>query len=106
MITHFLVRDALPVDIRHNAKIFREKISVWAQKKLVIKVCIFRILSNKELWCSKHAVSRSDGTIPLSPVSLGVGVYKAVIHSTDQDIILSMIDDAMRRMMVTLPRIR
>jgi len=34
VITHFLVRDALPVDIRHNAKIFREKISVWAQKKL------------------------------------------------------------------------
>ena len=33
-ITHFLVRDALPVDIRHNAKIFREKISFWAQEKL------------------------------------------------------------------------
>ena len=34
LITHFLVRDALPVDIRHNAKIFREKLSVWAQEKI------------------------------------------------------------------------
>ncbi len=33
-ITDFLVRDALPVDIRHNSKIFREKIGVWAQEKL------------------------------------------------------------------------
>ncbi|MBA61171.1 MAG: peptide synthase [Planctomycetaceae bacterium] len=33
-ITHFLVHDSLPVDIRHNAKIFREKISRWAQEKL------------------------------------------------------------------------
>ncbi len=33
-ITHFLVHHDFPVDIRHNAKIFREKLAVWAQKKL------------------------------------------------------------------------
>ena len=33
-IKHVLIRDALPVDIRHNAKIFREKLAVWAQEKL------------------------------------------------------------------------
>ncbi len=31
--TIFLL-DSLPVDIRHNAKIFREKLAVWAAKKL------------------------------------------------------------------------
>jgi acyl-CoA synthetase (AMP-forming)/AMP-acid ligase II len=31
---HLLIRDALPVDIRHNAKIFREKLTVWAEKTL------------------------------------------------------------------------
>ena len=30
-----LFHDAFPVDIRHNAKIFREKLCVWAQKKIV-----------------------------------------------------------------------
>ena len=30
-ITRFLIHPGFPVDIRHNAKIFREKLAVWAQ---------------------------------------------------------------------------
>ena len=30
----FLVHPSFPVDIRHNAKIFREKLALWAQKVL------------------------------------------------------------------------
>lgn len=30
-ITTFLIHPAFPVDIRHNAKIFREKLAVWAE---------------------------------------------------------------------------
>jgi acyl-CoA synthetase (AMP-forming)/AMP-acid ligase II len=33
-IRDIFLRRQLPVDIRHNAKIFREKLSVWAAKKL------------------------------------------------------------------------
>lgn len=33
-ITHFLVHPEFPVDIRHNAKIFREKLAIWAQQKI------------------------------------------------------------------------
>ncbi len=33
-ITDFLIHPAFPVDIRHNAKIFREKLAVWAARKL------------------------------------------------------------------------
>jgi acyl-coenzyme A synthetase/AMP-(fatty) acid ligase len=33
-IEHFLVHSAFPVDIRHNAKIFREKLGKWAAGKL------------------------------------------------------------------------
>jgi acyl-CoA synthetase (AMP-forming)/AMP-acid ligase II len=33
-IEHFLVKQEFPVDIRHNAKIFREKLAVWAAKRL------------------------------------------------------------------------
>ncbi len=32
-ITDFLLHPRFPVDIRHNAKIFREKLAVWAGKK-------------------------------------------------------------------------
>ncbi|NLF69845.1 MAG: AMP-binding protein [Candidatus Anammoximicrobium sp.] len=31
-IRDFLIRSALPVDIRHNAKIFREQLAVWAAR--------------------------------------------------------------------------
>lgn len=33
-IREFLFHPSFPVDIRHNAKIFREKLAVWAQKEL------------------------------------------------------------------------
>ncbi len=29
-----LFHDAFPVDIRHNSKIFREKLAVWAEKRM------------------------------------------------------------------------
>jgi acyl-CoA synthetase (AMP-forming)/AMP-acid ligase II len=35
-IRDFFVLDALPVDIRHNAKIFREILAIWASKKVLI----------------------------------------------------------------------
>ena len=33
-IDNFLIKREFPVDIRHNAKIFREKLAVWAAKRL------------------------------------------------------------------------
>lgn len=33
-IEKFLIHPAFPVDIRHNAKIFREKLLVWAEKEM------------------------------------------------------------------------
>jgi acyl-coenzyme A synthetase/AMP-(fatty) acid ligase len=33
-IKHILIHPSFPVDIRHNAKIFREKLAVWAAEKL------------------------------------------------------------------------
>ncbi len=32
-ISDFLLHPGLPVDIRHNAKIFREKLAVWAARR-------------------------------------------------------------------------
>lgn len=36
-IHHFLIHPQFPVDIRHNAKIFREKLALWAQQQLYPK---------------------------------------------------------------------
>jgi len=35
MIATVLFHNAFPVDIRHNSKIFREKLTVWAEKKML-----------------------------------------------------------------------
>lgn len=35
-IDHFLIHRDFPVDIRHNAKIFREKLAIWAQQKIAL----------------------------------------------------------------------
>jgi hypothetical protein len=32
-IQHFMINPSFPVDIRHNAKIFREKLARWAAAK-------------------------------------------------------------------------
>lgn len=37
-IEHFLTHPEFPVDIRHNAKIFREKLAVWAAEELKDKL--------------------------------------------------------------------
>ena len=34
LIQTFLVHPAFPVDVRHNAKIFREQLTVWAQQQI------------------------------------------------------------------------
>ena len=36
-VEHIMVHDSFPVDIRHNAKIFREKLAVWAHKQILGK---------------------------------------------------------------------
>ena len=33
-IEHFFIHPGFPVDIRHNAKIFREKLSLWAANEI------------------------------------------------------------------------
>ncbi|GJQ25507.1 MAG: peptide synthase [Phycisphaerae bacterium] len=38
-IRTFLINTRFPVDIRHNSKIFREKLSVWAAERLQTKPC-------------------------------------------------------------------
>lgn len=36
-IQHFFIKQKLPVDIRHNAKIFREKLAVWAEREMGVQ---------------------------------------------------------------------
>ncbi len=78
---------------------------VWSRRDLGLDVEMFRE-PGRTLWKAAHVAHRSDGGLPLSPLSAPFDIYKASRFSKDQDILPSMIDDIMRRLVVTLPDVR
>ena len=54
----------------------------------------------------RHEARRGDGGIPLSPLSLLTAVGTSLTLKADTDVMPSLVDDALRRMCETLPRLR
>ena len=79
---------------------------VWAQAKLHLAMRLVRARDGKELWRAAHVASRSEGTIPLSPVSFPIGAFSAGRFHGDQDVFPSMADDVTRRIVASLPDTR
>lgn len=59
--------------------------------------------SKETLWQAYHITSRHQGGIPISPVGLAVNIVKAESLRHDTDIFPSLVDDAIRRVLVSLP---
>jgi hypothetical protein len=78
---------------------------VWSHRDFGLDVEIFSD-SNQTLWKASHIASRADGNLPLSFLSAPIAIYEAGRFSTDQDILPSMIDDTLRRLVTSLPDIR
>lgn len=82
-----------------------ESFLVWSQRDFGLDVEMFRE-PGRTLWKAAHAAHRSDGGVPLSPLSAPFAIYEAARFSNDQDILPSMIDDTLRRLVASLPDIR
>ncbi len=78
---------------------------VWSRKQIGLQVRLARAKDDSTLWQAAHTTSRSDGGLPLSLISLPVAAAEAAIFSQDADQLPSMIDDVVRRLVVTLPSI-
>ncbi len=78
---------------------------VWSHRDVGLDVEMFRD-PDKTLWKASHVAHRSDGNVPLSPLSAPFAIYVAARFSKDRDILPSMIDDTMRRLVVSLPDVR
>ena len=76
---------------------------VWAQARLSLSARLFRLRDDVELWHGTHAANRSEGSIPLSPISIPVSAFSAGKFHSDQDVFPSMADDAARRLLASLP---
>jgi hypothetical protein len=79
---------------------------VWSQKQFGLEVTLARADDDTILWQAAHSTSRSDGGLPLSLLTLPVAAAEAIMFSQDADQLPSMIDDVVRRLMVTLPDVR
>ena len=76
---------------------------VWARKALKISIRLYDANNGNTLWTAKHRAGRTGGSVPLSILSAGVSIARAMRVSEDSDIYESIIDDAVRRMAKTLP---
>lgn len=79
---------------------------VWANATLKLTVRLMRLRDGVELWHASHEASRSEGSLPLSVVSIPVGAFSAGRFQSDTDVFPSMAEDVARRIMASLPDTR
>jgi hypothetical protein len=78
---------------------------VWSRRDFGLQVELFRE-AGRSLWKASHTTARSDGNLPFSLFSAPVAMYEAATFSTDDDILPSMVDDTLRRIVASLPDTR
>ncbi len=77
-------------------------VGVWAQKRAGLHLTLTS-LDGKLLWQAKHSAVRSQGALPTSPLGVLSGALLATQLTMNEDVDHSLIDDALRRMVLTLP---
>lgn len=78
---------------------------VWSRQRIGLEVAIVEE-PGTVLWQATHVASRSDGGLPVSPLSVAFSAFEATRFHGDQDVPHSMIDDVLRRIFETLPDLR
>lgn len=77
---------------------------VWSRKSLDLEVVMVR--GETLLWKARHDAGRSDGGLPLSPLSAPIAIARASSLYGDNDAMISLVDDTVRRIVVSLPDVR
>lgn len=78
----------------------------WSYKALGVEAELVTADGKTHLWRARHVARRSDGGLPLGPVSAAIQAFEAGSHATDRDIQHSLADDLARRLIETLPDLR
>jgi hypothetical protein len=79
---------------------------VWSQVQIGIEVTMMRAHDKKLLWRARHMADRSEGGIPFSPLGVVIDAYSSVRFTSDREIEESVIDDAVRRLVRSIPNSR
>ena len=73
----------------------------WAQSRLALQLRLIAQDDGAVLWEARHDLARSQGGVPLSPMTAPLLAYQATAFGNDGEQVYSMIDDALRRMWET-----
>ena len=74
---------------------------IWSRKNLDLEIVMLR--EDRLLWKGRHEAGRSDGGLPLSPLSAPIAVARASRLHGDSDAMVSLVDDTVRRIVASLP---
>ncbi|HEB78996.1 MAG TPA: hypothetical protein ENI79_00785 [Rhodospirillales bacterium] len=76
---------------------------VWSEFRIGIDMRLFRARDGRLLWRARHIADRSGGGLPLSPIGAIVETFSSTRFSADADVAESVVDDAVRRVVASLP---
>jgi len=76
---------------------------VWSQARIGLEVKLIRANDGHVLWRARHSTRRSEGGVPLSPFAIAIDAFSTARFSSDAELAESMIDDAVRRLVISLP---
>ncbi|MFN3076250.1 MAG: hypothetical protein ABT940_05120 [Alphaproteobacteria bacterium] len=76
---------------------------IWSQKQLALDVRLLHLVDGSTLWKARHIASRSEGDIPFSALGTAVAVFRTKNFFDDADVLPSIIDDAVRRVISVFP---
>lgn len=79
---------------------------VWTQERVGLEVVMTRVRDGTEVWKARHMATRSEGGVPFSPISAIFNAVTVGHFKSDSDVPTSLIEDATRRIVETLPDTR
>lgn len=79
---------------------------LWAQRGLGLSLRLIRSSDSELLWAARHFAQRMNGGLPLSLISIPFTIARASSLANDKEAFDSIADDAVRRMIKTLPNLR
>ena len=78
---------------------------VWSGHEVGIEITFPAPQSLKHLWQGRHVTTRSSGGIPLSPLGAAAEIAEAQMMALDDDVVVSVISDGVRRIMNHFPKV-
>jgi hypothetical protein len=76
---------------------------VWSQIRLGVDAKLMQTKDGKILWQAQHMGQRSAGGVPFSVLGVVTETYESTTFSSDKEVMYSIIDDVVRRIVAAIP---